>query len=68
MIATMSFFQELKRRNVFRVGAAYAVAAWLVLQVTDVVVPILELPDSVSKAVLLFMAVGFVISVALRAT
>ena len=33
----MSFFTELKRRNVSRVGVAYAVVAWLVLQVTDVV-------------------------------
>ncbi|MDX1406224.1 MAG: tetratricopeptide repeat protein [Woeseiaceae bacterium] len=61
----MSFFEELKRRNVFRVAIAYLIAAWLVLQVTDIVVPILELPDAVSKAVLLFIAVGFVISVIL---
>lgn len=33
----MTFFDELKRRNVFRVGAAYLVVAWLVLQVIDVV-------------------------------
>jgi hypothetical protein len=31
----MSFFEELKRRNVFRVGAAYAVAAFVVLQLLD---------------------------------
>ena len=40
----MSFFEELKRRNVFRVGAAYAVTAWVLLQVLDVVGEILELP------------------------
>ena len=34
----MSFVQELKRRNVFRVGIAYAIAAWLLLQIIDVVV------------------------------
>ena len=31
----MSFFSELKRRNVFRVGAAYLVVAWLLIQVVD---------------------------------
>ena len=33
----MSLFAELKRRNVFRVGIGYAVMAWLILQVADVV-------------------------------
>lgn len=31
----MSFFGELKRRNVFRVGIAYALAGWVVLQAAD---------------------------------
>ncbi|NIP17654.1 MAG: hypothetical protein GWM87_05525, partial [Xanthomonadales bacterium] len=54
----MSFFEELKRRNVFRVGIAYGVLAWLILQVTDVVVPILELPDWVARLVLFLLLVG----------
>lgn len=33
----MSFFNELKRRNVFRVGIAYVITSWLLLQVADVV-------------------------------
>jgi hypothetical protein len=33
----MSFFNELKRRNVFKVGLAYAVASWLLLQIVDLV-------------------------------
>ena len=33
----MSFFNELKRRNVFKVGVAYAVASWLLLQIVDLV-------------------------------
>jgi len=32
-----SFFSELKRRNVFRVGIAYLIGAWLLLQIADVV-------------------------------
>ena len=35
----MSFFAELKRRNVLRVGAAYIVTAWLVIQVVETIFP-----------------------------
>jgi TolB-like protein len=55
----MSFFEELKRRNVFRVGIAYVVVGWLLLQVTDIVVPIMELPNSVAKVVLFLLMIGF---------
>ena len=53
-------FQELKRRNVIRVGIAYLVAAWLLLQVTDVLVPILTLPESAARFVVLLLVIGFV--------
>lgn len=56
----MSFFQELRRRNVFRVGIAYAVAAWVLLQLTDVVGEILELPEWGGKLILLAIVVGFI--------
>ena len=56
----MSFLEELKRRNVFRVGIAYAVAAWLLLQVTDIVTPILQLPDSIPRMVLFLLVIGFI--------
>jgi TolB-like protein/Tfp pilus assembly protein PilF len=56
----MTLLAELKRRNVFRVGAAYIVVCWLLLQVVDVIAPILELPDWVAKAVLLLIAIGFI--------
>ena len=46
------FFEELKRRKVVRVGIAYLVGAWVLLQVTDVVVPIHELPNWTARAVL----------------
>jgi adenylate cyclase len=55
----MSFFAELKRRNVFRVAIAYVVLGWLLLQVTDIVVPILELPGWVAKLVLFLLLLGF---------
>jgi TolB-like protein len=41
----MSFFEELKRRNVYRVGIAYVVLAWVVIEVTGTVGPALNLPD-----------------------
>ena len=59
----MSFFEELKRRNVFRVAIAYLIMSWLILQVLDVVGPILEFPNWIGRAILLFLAVGFVVSV-----
>jgi hypothetical protein len=59
----MSFFTELKRRNVFRVGIAYAVAAWVLLQVVDLVLENITAPDWVMKVFLLVVVVGFPISV-----
>ena len=56
----MSFFEELKRRNVFRVGFAYGVAAWLLIQLSDILVPLLGLPESVQKVVLLLLIIGFI--------
>ena len=56
----MSLVRELNRRNVFRVGIAYAVVGWLLLQITDVVVPILELPDWVARLVLFLLVLGLV--------
>jgi TolB-like protein len=56
----MSFFNELKRRNVIRVGVAYLVASWLLLQIVDVLVPILDLPDWVGKLLFLIIALGIV--------
>jgi TolB-like protein/Tfp pilus assembly protein PilF len=57
-----NFFAELKRRNVIRVALVYLVVAWLSLQVTELVVPILSLPDWSSKLIFLLLALGFPIS------
>jgi TolB-like protein/tetratricopeptide (TPR) repeat protein len=58
----LSLFQELKRRNVFRVGIAYAVAGWLVLQLTDVLSELLDLPATVGPIVVAIVAIGFPIA------
>ena len=51
----MSLFDELKRRNVFRVGIAYVIGAWVLLQLTDIVGEILELPPWGGKLILLII-------------
>lgn len=58
----MSFFNELKRRNVFKVGVAYAVASWLGLQIIDLVLENINAPDWVMQVFLLGAAVGLPIA------
>jgi len=58
----VSFFSELKRRNVFRVGIAYAVTAWILLQVADLVLENLSAPPIVMKVFMLALAIGFPIA------
>lgn len=55
----MSILQELKRRHVLRVGIAYAITAWLVLQVGDVLSGNLNLPPWAFKLVFLLLVLGF---------
>ncbi len=55
----MTFFQELKRRNVFRVGIAYLVSAWLLLQLTEVLSELLDLPDQIGPVVVTLVIIGF---------
>jgi TolB-like protein len=53
------FLSELRRRKVVRAGLAYLAAAWLLLQVVDVVSPMLEVPDWTVRLILLLLAAGF---------
>ena len=54
----VKFFTELKRRNVFRVGIAYVVGGWLLLQLTDVLSELLDLPDVVGRVIVLLVVIG----------
>ena len=54
----MSLFIELKRRNVFRVGAAYVVIGWLLLQVADVLLDNFGAPDWVFKSFAALLILG----------
>jgi adenylate cyclase len=60
----MSLFAELKRRNVFRVAAAYLVVGWLLLQLTDILLNIVGAPEWVGKAIIALLLLGFVPTVA----
>ena len=59
----MSFFEELKRRNVFRVGIAYAISAWVLLQFVDLVLENIQAPDWIMKVFMLALAVGFPLAI-----
>jgi TolB-like protein/Tfp pilus assembly protein PilF len=55
----MSLFHELKRRNVFRVAAAYVIVGWLIMQVGEVMAPALHLPEWINSALAFFIILGF---------
>jgi hypothetical protein len=55
-------FQELKRRNVIRVALAYAVSAWLLIEVTATIFPILSLPKWSVTLVTVLLFMGFPIA------
>jgi len=58
----MSFFEELKRRNVFRVGIAYAVATWVLIQIADILLDNFGAPPWVMKSLVVVLAIGFFIT------
>ena len=57
-----NFLGELKRRNVYKVAVAYAVVAWLLVQVATQVFPFLEIPNWVVRLVITLVAIGFPIA------
>ena len=56
----MNLFAELKRRNVLRVGAAYVVAAWLVIQVVETIFPAFGFGDVAVRNTTIVFAIGFI--------
>ena len=59
------FFAELKRRKVFRIAAVYGAVAFVVLQVADILVPALRLPETFTTGIALLSILGFPIAVVL---
>ena len=56
----MSFFRELRRRNVLRVAAAYLALAWLVVQVVESLFPMFGVSDATARIVVVALAIGFI--------
>ncbi len=61
----MSLISEFKRRNVFRVTAAYLVVGWLTLQVSDILLDFADAPAWVGKVILAVLLLGFVLTIVL---
>jgi TolB-like protein len=55
----VSFFAELKRRNVIKVAAAYIIIGWLIMQAGDTLAPALLLPEWINSALAFFLILGF---------
>ena len=55
----MSIFNELKRRNVFRVGAAYIVSSWLLIQVAETIFPLFGFGDTPARLAVIVLVIGF---------
>ena len=58
----MSLVSELRRRNVLRMVVLYVIAAWLIIQVADVLIDLAKLPDWIGTTTLGLLAVGFPIA------
>jgi len=59
----MSFFEELKRRKVFRVAGTYAVVAWILMQIGEVTFPALNIPEWVMSTLVVILLAGFPIAI-----
>ena len=60
-----AFFAELRRRNVYRAGVIYAMAAWLLIQVATQVFPFFEIPNWVVRLIVVVLVIGFPVALAL---
>src|SRR4030095_15563403 len=57
-----NFFGELKRRNVYKVAATYAVVAWLLIQIATQVFPLFEIPKWAIRLMVVAIVIGFPIA------
>jgi hypothetical protein len=61
-IKTSSLLTELKRRNVYKVAAAYTVGSWLLVQAASIFLPTFDAPAWMMRAVIVFLGLGFILS------
>src|SRR6266487_3035471 len=62
---SINFFAELKRRNVYKVAVAYAVAGWALAQGIAQVFPVFDIPNWVVRLIVLLSVIGFLLSLIL---
>jgi hypothetical protein len=60
-----NFFEELKRRNVYKVALAYGIVGWLLIQIATSTFPVLEIPNWAIKLVIALVLLGFPIALIL---
>ena len=61
----MSFFGELRRRNVVKVALAYAIVGWLLIEVASVLLPTFQAPEWVMRVFSFFIIAGFPVALIL---
>ena len=59
----MSFFEELKKRKVYRTAAAYAVVAFVIMQIIEIVFPMFGIPDWAGRMVIIILFLGIPITI-----
>jgi hypothetical protein len=64
-VSPRKFFAELKRRNVYKVAIAYAIAAWLLIQIATQTFPFFEIPNWMVRAVIVLLLLGLPIALIL---
>ena len=62
----MSFFEELKRRKVFRVAASYAVVAFIIMQLVEILFPMFNFPQWTQQFTVIIVLLGLQINIILR--
>ena len=56
----MNVFEELRRRNVFRIAIAYGAFAWLIVQLVETVLPVFGVSEAVIRTIFIVLAIGFI--------
>ena len=64
-MASRNFFAELKRRNVYKAGVAYAVVSWLIIQIATQLFPVFNLPAWTVRLVIICLVLGFPVAMVL---
>ena len=62
LMKASNFLTELKRRKVYKVEVAYAVVSWLLIQAASIFLPTFDAPPCMMKAVVVLVALGFILS------